>query len=236
MKKITIGGESRFQRFINGRGFYAVLAVCLLAVGGVAAALVSRGLTGDQDPAVSEPPLSDAAPVEQVVTNQPDDRTTTATQAPATTATTQAATADLYVLPFGNLVQKVYSDGAPAYSVTMNDWRVHNGADYEGEIGESVRAIADGTVLAVENDPLWGTVVRIDHGLDVISTYCGVKSALAVGTNVKVGQTIGTLEEIPCESAQKPHLHLELTVDGKTADPVTAIGLDVRYAEDEITQ
>lgn len=232
MKNTYFGGETRFQRFISGRGFYVALAACLLAVGGVAAALAGQGLFKSEEPSVSEPPTSSAKPVEQVVTNQPDDRTTTTTKSTVTTTITAAQAADLYVLPFGNLVQKTYSDGKPAYSVTMGDWRVHNGTDFAGDPDQPVKALADGTVLSVEEDPMWGTVLCIDHGLEVVSRYCGVKPSVAVGDTVTVGQSIGTLTEIPCESGQTPHLHLELSVDGQLADPVAAIGLEVRYAED----
>ncbi len=236
MKKTSFGGGSRFQRFISGRGFYAALAACLLAIGGVAVALASQGLFQTQEPSVSEPPTSSAEPVEQLVTNQPDNRTTTTTNSTATTTTTVAQAADLYILPFGNAVQKAYSDGRPAYSVTMGDWRVHNGADFTGELGQTVKALADGTVLSVEEDVMWGTVVCIDHGMEVISRYCGVKPSVAVGAAVTVGQSIGTLTEIPCESGEQPHLHLELSVDGQLADPVAAIGREVRYEESQITE
>lgn len=235
MKKTSFGGQSRFQRFVNGRGFYAVLAACLLSIGGVAAALVSQGLPRTEEPSVSEPPVSVAEPVEQLVTNQPDDRVTTTSESNITT-TTAAQAADLYIFPFGNLVQKAYSNGQPAYSETMGDWRVHNGTDFVGEKGKPVKALADGTVFSVEQDPMWGTVICIDHGLDVISRYCGVSPSVTVGTAVKVGDTIGNLSDIPCESSQPSHLHLELTVDGQSADPVVAIGLEVRYEETQATE
>lgn len=233
MKKTTYGGT--FHRFMNGRGFYAVLAVCLIAVGGVAAAVVSRGGFYAQEPTESEPSASMVEPVEQVITNQRDDRTTTTTvttTVPTTTKTT-AQSADLYVLPFGNGVQKAYSDGQPTYSVTMQDWRVHNGVDFVGDIDQTVKALADGTVLSVEEDAMWGMVVSIDHGLDVVSRYCGVQPSVTEGTEVKAGQSIGTLSAIPCESAQEPHLHLELSIDGHLVDPVVAIGCDVRYIDED---
>ncbi|MBQ1950459.1 MAG: M23 family metallopeptidase [Clostridia bacterium] len=230
MHKSSFKGTSRFQKFLNGNGFYVAIAACLLAIGGVAVALVGQTLFHDTSEGVSQPPISTAEPVEQIVTNQPDDRTTTTATTTATTTTT-AAQPDLYVLPCGNLVQKSFSGGAPVYSATMKDWRVHNGTDYSGEDGQTVRALARGTVSAIEEDPLWGEVLVIDHGVEVLSRYCGVHATVKVGDTLDAGDAIGKLTSIPCEAAQAPHLHVEITVKGELVDPVSVLGLDVRYEE-----
>lgn len=232
MKHASYGGGSRFQRFLNGNGFYVTIAACLLAIGGAAVALVGQNLS--REPATeSTPPVSQSEPVGQVITNQPDDRTTTTTAATTTTKATTTTTAapDLYVLPIGNLVQKAYGNGVPTYSVTMQDWRVHDGVDFAGEDGQTVRAIARGTVKSVEEDPLWGEVLVIDHGVEVLSRYCGVHPSVKVGDKVDAGDTLGNLSAIPCESAQGAHLHLEMSVDGKLLDPATALGKEMRYEE-----
>ncbi len=236
MKKLSFREDSRFTRFIMGKGFYAVLAVCLLAIGGAVLAGISSGLFDSESTKPNTSATEQARPVEKPVTGQPDDRTTTTTTATSTVTTaptTAAPTADLYVLPFGNLVGAPFSDGEPVYSATMGDWRLHTGADFVGEIGDVVKALADGKVTEVAEDPMWGTVMIVDHGLNVISRYCGVKASVTPGTTVSVGDTIGTLMEIPCESADAPHLHLEMTVDGRLVNPVEALGREVRYAADE---
>ena len=234
MDKQPIHGSSRFKRWITGSGFYMALAVCLLAIGGIAVATFAPGLLSQK------PEDTESVPQQQVqkpVTDQIDDRTTT--QRPTVTTTTAAPTstaapsqaADLYMLPLGNAVQQPFSDSAPLYSVTMGDWRTHNGTDFEGETGQTVQALADGTVKAIGEDPFWGETLVIDHGVGVISYYYGVHATVEAGSTVKVGQAIGTLTTIPCESAQKPHLHLEMTVDGRNVDPVAALGREVRSAQ-----
>ncbi len=230
---MNIHKPSRFRRFINGRGFYFALAACIVAVGGIAVATFGQTMFVREGGEQSSP-NSDTTPVEQIVSDLPDDRKTTTTTTTSTVAiTTTTTAADLYILPFGNAVQKAYSDGKPAYSETMKDWRTHNGTDFAGELGQKVRALADGKVMSVTDDPMWGTVLVLDHGMDVLSRYYGVKASVKVGTEVKVGDTIGTLIAIPCESAEAPHLHLEMSIDGKTVDPVAAIGLEVRYLDTE---
>ncbi len=231
-----IHGQSRFKRFINGKGFYVALAACLLAIGGVAVATFGETMFVSEAPSSEVPePLK---PVEQIVTNQPDDRKTTTATTTTTTLTTGSTTtatvpAALYILPFGNGVQKAYSDGHPTYSLTMGDWRTHDGVDFAGAIGDKVKALADGRVTALEQSPLWGTVITVDHGMEVFSTYCGVEAAVKKGDVVKVGSVIGTLAEIPCEAKDAPHLHLEMRIDGNIVDPVAAIGIEVRYLTEQ---
>lgn len=167
------------------------------------------------------------------MTNIPDDRTTTAsTTAPTTAAPTEKPVdtkpADLFVLPLSNEVLLPFSE-EPVFSQTMQDWRAHNGTDFKGELGQDVKAAADGTIAKVESDPLWGGVVEIDHGFNIVSRYCGVTAkGLTVGQKVTVGEVIGTLSEIPCEIVDEPHLHLEILTEGKYVDPVQAIGLEVK--------
>lgn len=226
--KTTKFGNSRFSKFLRHNGVFVALAVGMAAV-----CLV--GLYGAAQNGSDKTDKADEQPVEQLVTNQPDERTTTSTVASISEATTTAtAVVDetaLYVFPLTNTVQKTFSADTPSYSETMKDWRLHLGVDFAGEIGQTVKAAAKGTVSAVEEDRLWGNVVTVDHGLGVISRYCGVSPSVKVGDEVDVAAPIGKLADIPCESAQSAHLHLEILVDDTPVDPVTVIGLEVRYGE-----
>ena len=222
-------GNGRVRDFLRRNGVYLVLAVSLFAMAGVLVSGLGQRLV--QRPAESEP---EREPVEQIVTNQPDDRTTTTpatTTTKATTTTQKTEAPDLYVLPLTNTVQKPYSVDAPVYSETMKDWRIHTGVDFAGEEGQTVKAVARGSVAEVREDPLWGGVVAIDHGVGVTSYYFGVQPSVRVGDSLDASSPIGTLMSIPCESAQSPHLHFEMTLDGVPINPVEAIALEVRYAE-----
>jgi len=224
MKKETYGKS----RFWQGRGVYAALAVSLIGLGAVVAAMTARTIGAEEE--ASQPP---AEMVEQVVTNQLDSRTTTTT-APTTTTTTTTTTtqaADLYVLPLSNTVQKPFSPTALLFCETMQDWRTHSGVDFAGEEGQTVKALANGTVLSVEKSLLWGGIITIDHGVGVQSRYYGVTATVREGQAVEVGESIGALSGVPCEVAQSPHLHLEMSIDGEPVDPVTALAKEVRYAD-----
>lgn len=222
--------SSRLAKFLRRNGVYLALAISLLTVG----AVVIAGLTRQLSKADSDDSLNAQQQVEQKVTGQKDTRTTTTTttSVTATNSTTTATEAPhLYLLPLTNTVQKAFSADGPAYDETMKDWRLHLGADFAGEEGQAVKAVTRGEVVSVRDDPLWGGVIEIDHGVGVITRYCGVKSIVRVGDTVDMGEHIGDLQTIPCECAQTPHLHLEMLVDDVPIDPVAAIALDVRYAD-----
>ena len=103
--------------------------------------------------------------------------------------------------------------------------------DFKGEKGQKIKALADGTILSIENDALWGKVVTIDHGFGIKSRYCGIEPGdIEKGQKVEVSEVIGTLGDIPCELLDGPHLHLEITVNGAYTDPVEAIGREVKAA------
>lgn len=119
-----------------------------------------------------------------------------------------------------------FSNGELVKNATTGTWQTHNGTDIAAEVGADVYAIADGEIKTVANDPLWGVTVVIDHNNGYISRYCGLGADLAVKQEDKVsrGDIIGCVgETADIESSIAPHLHIELTHDGKFVDPVTVI-------------
>ena len=223
-------GRKRAKKFFVRNGIYLVLAFSLLTV----TAVIIAGVTERLSKTDEKDSLNAQQQVEQKVTGQSDTRTTSTTSTITQTQTTTSNLTEapyLYILPLTNTVQKSFSSDGPLYCVTMKDWRLHLGVDFAGEEGQMVKAVTRGVVITVKNDPLWGGVVEIDHGVGVITRYCGVKPTVKKGDSVDLGDVIGDLQTIPCECAQSAHLHLEMFVDGQPIDPVAAIALDVRYAE-----
>lgn len=215
------------------RGFYMVLAICLLAVGGVAAAT----FVDTRDVAPPEPTPTATAP-SQTATTMPTRAPTTTKAAPvaaptadAETTTTAEQTKALFILPLSNDMLAPFSD-QPVFNETMGDYRVHTAIDFGGPENAPVRALAKGTVTEVGEDPTWGHFVVIDHGGALSSRYCGVTSALQPDDTVDVGDEVGQLSGVPCESLMKPHLHLELYREGKPIDPASMLGGQVDLKEE----
>lgn len=222
--------DIEFQRvkrpFWTKPGLYAVVLLCISAVGLGAYAAMRKSITSVELPTQSEVFALPEEPLEAVIPQtQPILITEPPTKAEPTTAADNLPFTGSFSLPLGTEILKDYSDGEMVFSQTMNDWRVHNGIDFTGNKDGDVRAIQRGVVKSVYEDEMWGTVTVIDHGNEMLVKYCGLSkpSVLPVGTQVEKGQTIGKLGEIPVESADEPHLHLEITVNGKLVDPLAAM-------------
>ena len=181
-----------------------------------------------------------AMDVEVKVTNVPDNRTYETIIVPATEITTKPESAEsvteeittrsapvVYSLPLGTDIGNDYSCGVPVYNDIMNDWRTHDGVDFNGGYGDGVRAVADGVVTDVYDDPVMGSTVVVDHGGGVVATYSGVIASEDIrrGVFVDACDKLGELTAIPCETdSEFPHLHFEIAVNGEICDPLEVMG------------
>ncbi len=215
--------------------FYSTVTLMLAVSGAVSYISASRtedqlenGLTVPLEITVNiteEPTSEKYEYVNEVKDDIPDIRyeeeTTDSSQAVQT-----VVRAENFVLPLSNTIVKNASLSDLVYSKTMEDWRVHNGVDFSGTTGDPVKAINNGIVLSVKDDALWGTVVEIDHGEGMTVRYCGLGKGSTVneGDTVNINDKVGNLSVIPIESADGTHLHLEVLIDGKYVDPISAMG------------
>lgn len=207
----------------RGKGIYLALGCCILSV-----ALAGFGILGSrqkQKNMETKPSAvitqSPNAPVNRPAANVPD------TRAPSTTAAAvQTTKAPEFILPCGTDIIKDFSRGELVESKTMGDFRVHNGIDFKAKKGDDVKSSASGKVISVSEDSVWGVVVEIDHGSDITAKYCGLMKNPPVkkGDTVSAGKIIGRVDNIPCESADGPHLHFETRVQNKPSDPLSVLG------------
>ena len=164
-----------------------------------------------QEPAREEPSQAESSGEETVTPQE--------TQVPANAPLYEISAKFIWPVA-SRQVSQAYSAGAPVYSQTMKDWRIHTGTDLSAQAGEEVLACANGQVLETTTDPLLGNLVTIEHG-DFVFSYCGLGEDFAVspGDTVTQGQVIGAITAVPQESAESPHLHLEVRRDQVCLDP-----------------
>lgn len=139
-------------------------------------------------------------------------------------ASVLSETLPVFAPPLDGLVIKDYSDDIPVFSYTMNDYRTHTGLDFACSAGMPVLASADGVICEVCDDPMMGVTVSISHSGGAATTYRGLSkesmSIVKVGDSVECGQMIGAAGDTALiESAEEPHLHFEMTVNGERVDP-----------------
>lgn len=234
-------GNSKFARFVNGKGFYIALAICLVAIGTAAYIAVnnSAGIVNNvksdsgassQNSISSSIPnwdsgASSAAQTNTTVSGVADNRNSSSSpsQAPSSASSTAKL---VYTMPVTGSVLTSFSGDKPVFDKTMNDWRTHDGVDIAATEGTPVKACASGTVSDVKVDDEMGQEVVIDHGNGLKSIYANLTNQVTVkkGQSVDAGDTIGCVgETAESEIAVAPHLHFEMTKNGSNIDPLTQI-------------
>lgn len=144
-----------------------------------------------------------------------------------------------FIAPVDGVVSKEHSDTVLVYSLTMNDYRTHTGVDIASTYGAEVVAAADGVVLSVWSDPMWGYCISISHEGDAVTVYRNLTESsikgIASGDIVYKGEIIGAVGESAIyELADEPHLHFEMTIGGVSVDPCDYIEFaDTDTTEDE---
>lgn len=223
--------QGAFYRFLNGKGFYVALGVCMVAIGisaWVATGALSKTETAKkQQSRVVESASSNNSTIaterkESGVPKSSQNLSSAAQSSKASSATaassSQKPTAKYFVYPLTGEIIKDFNKEQLQYSVTYNDMRIHNGLDIAAKEGTAVKAAGDGTVTEVKKDASLGHTVKIDHGNNISVVYAGLKEKINVkkGDAVTAGTVLGALGTVTCESLDAPHLHLEF-YDGKAA-------------------
>ena len=100
----------------------------------------------------------------------------------------------------------------------------HWGMDFSAERGSPIYATGDGKISRADNRAAgFGNHVRIDHGFGYVSIYAHLelvqeKFSVRKGDKVKRGDIIGYVGSSGRSVA--PHLHYEITKDGKKLNPI----------------
>lgn len=142
-----------------------------------------------------------------------------------TKAVSAEASSNLIIYPSTKNVIKEFSGDNPVYSNTFSDWRTHQGTDFRAEEGSIVKSITDGTVKDITDDSVYGTTVVIEHTPGFTAYYCGLGETVMVkpGQEIRTGDDIGCIKNIPCEILDDPHLHLMISKDNKFIDPILVL-------------
>lgn len=224
---------------LGGAGFYAVLAVCLVAVGVASWFWLFR-----DRPATAKPDSSaeTAASAKSAQTNAPaaipaDNQDAVVPEKPkipgvpaqsvsdAKPAKTAAASAPgLVVSPLNGTVLAAFSMDHLTYDKTLNDWRTHDGVDISASAGTKVQAASAGTVKSVEDDPMMGTTVTVEHTGGYQTVYANLEARPTVkqGDSVSAGQILGAVGSTSIvESSESPHLHFSVLKNGQPVNPET---------------
>lgn len=230
---------NRWKSIFGSAGFYAVLALCVLAVGvgGSFALFAGRDkpaeaesdpqrtdliTPAEAEPVTPEPPalVETIAPAEEE--EPPEEAPPSMPEVPVDDTPVTVEAPRLIVSPLNGEVVTVFSVDQLVYNETLADWRTHDGIDIAAVQGTTVLSASSGTVSSVTDDPLMGTTVTIRHDGGYETTYANLQARpnVEAGETVSAGQIIGAVgRTAAAESAQGPHLHFSVTKDGEPVDP-----------------
>ena len=94
----------------------------------------------------------------------------------------------------------------------------HAGLDFHGDIGDPVRATAEGVVSKAGRVGGYGNLVEITHKNGFATRYGHLSAILvSLGQKIKGGQIIGKLGSTGRSTG--PHLHYETRIDGNAVNP-----------------
>jgi murein DD-endopeptidase MepM/ murein hydrolase activator NlpD len=96
----------------------------------------------------------------------------------------------------------------------------HDGIDIVAAEGSTVRAVADGLVVYADNEVRgFGNVLMVVHPNGWVSLYAHLyRITVPAGYRVTAGERVGFVGSTGISHA--PHLHFELRVDGRPANPL----------------
>lgn len=106
---------------------------------------------------------------------------------------------------------------------------MHEGIDFNAEIGTPVVAAAAGVVVAAEFHPEFGNMIDIDHGEGLVSRYAHLsRSLVKPGQLIRRGERIGAVGSTGRSTG--PHLHFEVRMLGAAQNPAFFLKQGEEYA------
>ena len=213
----------------SGKGYYIALVLCAAAIG-----ITSYVTRPSKDKQPDTPPLLQAESAETASSQQTQALEALATEAPEESPVPSSAPQQTQpeklrtAPPLSGSVTPLYAMDSLSYNETTRDWRVHNGVDYPGELGDPVSAAADGTVISVREDDSLGTTVVLRHTGGYETTYQNLEESVPVqlGDKVVLGQTIGSVGATALtESAIGPHVHFSVAYQDMPMDPADFLNM-----------
>ncbi|MEA4912465.1 MAG: M23 family metallopeptidase [Oscillospiraceae bacterium] len=226
MKKGNDKNKS-FREFLKKNGFYIALVVCVAAAAALSLSAVNRILTNladDTPPAQSEAATQPQQPVAVPEEDVPADAAPAEEPVEETAGEANAEPLiPIYAQPVAGSVTNGFSDGELVRSVTMNDWRTHNGVDYAAAEGTPVVAVYSGEVQRAESDPLWGYIVEVKLDTGYTAVYANLSMlSVKAGQRVSQGDQLGAVGSTALlESGETAHLHFEIKSGDKYVDPAS---------------
>ncbi len=242
--------KGKFGRFMHKNGAYFVLALVLVATcaavwlgtGKIRQSLIAQNrsqisLSGDDENCSysskktisvrqTDVPQASSSPSSSQAASSLSSKPSASSGSSPSPSGQEDSQQLLFILPVNGKVLHDFSGDTPVKSKTMGDWRLHTGIDLAAEAGTSVRSAAEGSVLKIYDDDLWGTTVEVAHPNGLVSVYSSLSKKVMVkkGQAVESGQVLGTVgNTAKIEMSEESHLHFAVRRDGVPINPAQVL-------------
>ncbi len=230
------GWKKKVLNFLDKRGFYVVLAICLVIIGVTAYVTLSQpgeDLQAQEDPykpvqyveggglADQSTPLPTYGFTISQSTPMPELAAVTPTASPSPSASPKPK--PQLERPVNGEVTVPFADSSLVYNKTLAQWATHRGIDILAAEGTEVKAVSGGTVEKIAEDALLGITVALRHENGNLSIYSNLNKDLKLkeGAKLKKGDVVGIIGQTAiAELDEGAHLHFEYFVADKAVDPL----------------
>ena len=202
--------------FLRKNGFYMGIAIAVLAITIIGAvALVSNN--------------NNTAP-----TFKPNSNTISSVSQSTNSGSSSNSSQPLpsvvsFIMPVENgEIAKEYTMDTVVFNQTLGVYSVHLAVDIVGAEGAKVYSAYAGTIESIETSYLLGTVITINHGDGLKTTYSSleVNEDLSVGMVLDKGDELGVISTANRQEYKDgAHLHFEVVKNGEKVNPMDYIML-----------
>ena len=169
-------------RFLRGRGFLLLTALCLILIAGAAIYARTRLI---------------AAPAPESGRASAQLAAAAATAAQSTPTPWPSPVPTMQPLSWPVSGREILRAEAiePVWVEALGAYETHPGVDIRADAGENVLAAAEGTVASVQYDPQWGYMVEVQSADGLVARYGNLSKSIPVspGDLVRRGQGVGTV-------------------------------------------
>lgn len=215
--------KTKTAKFLAGKGFYLVLAVCMTAMGIAVYSALDTAEVKNQE----EQSNISSEPSEIIPPTIPEEESIIEESVEEESAPTDNDTeAGYFILPIEAQIIKSYDNNYLQYSSTYNDMRLHTGTDLKPIGSGDVLSAGKGVVTEVKENTIQGNVITVDHYDGIVIRYCGIKNiTVKANDQVSAGDILGEVGVVANESSDEAHIHIEVFKDGKSVNPEEFFGI-----------
>lgn len=224
--------KTNLSNVLKGKGFYIAVVSCAVVVAGAGIITYNKAVKDINNSLAFTPYNNSSNSILEDSSEESSDNSTNSDSDIGASVNVNSGIDKLInaqpnFMPLaGDTILNPFSNGDLVKSETLGIWKTHDGVDIAAKLGTEVKSMTKGTVKEINEDPMWGNCIVIDHGNNITGYYCNLAKTItvSVGDVVSAGEVIGEVgESAEAEVAMEAHLHFALKRNDTWIDPIEYI-------------